>query len=72
MPTLDFEGKEIIHSYHFSVTYRPLLPDAARSLNPAADGEDNLIIHGDNLYALKAVEPRSRRLTFCKHLTILP
>ena len=58
MPTLDFEGKEIIHSYHFSVPYRPLVPDAARSLNPVADGEDNLIIHGDNLHALKALLPR--------------
>ena len=58
MPTLDFEGKEIIHSYHFSVPYRPLVPDPARSLNPAADGEDNLIIHGDNLHALKALLPR--------------
>ena len=58
MPTLDFEGKEIIHSYHFSVPYRPLVPDPDRSLNPVADGEDNLIIHGDNLHALKALLPR--------------
>ena len=57
MPTLDFEGKEIVHSYHLAVPHRPLLPDAAKSLHPAGDG-DNLIIQGDNLHALKALLPR--------------
>ena len=57
MPILDFEGKEIIHSYHYSVPHRPLLPDEARSLNPTG-ADDNLIIHGDNLHALKALMPR--------------
>ena len=38
-------------------SHRPLVPDTARSLN--ADGaDDNLIIHGDNLDALKALLPR--------------
>ena len=42
------------------VAYRPLVPDAARSLNAAGDAtaDDNLIIHGDNLHALKALLPR--------------
>ena len=57
MPILDFEGKEIIHSYHYSVPHRPLLPDESRSLNPAG-ADDNLIIHGDNLHALKALLPQ--------------
>ncbi len=57
MPILDFEGKEIIHSYHYSVPHRPLLPDESHSLNPAG-ADDNLIIHGDNLHALKALLPR--------------
>ena len=34
-----------------------MIPDAARSLNPAG-ADDNLIIHGDNLHALKALLPR--------------
>ena len=57
MPILDFEGKEIIHSYHYSVPHRPLCPDESRSLSPAGF-DDNLIIHGDNLHALKALLPR--------------
>ena len=57
MPTLDFKGKQHIYAHHLTVPYRPLLPDAGRSLNPA-DADDNLIIHGDNLHALKALLPR--------------
>ena len=57
MPTLDFKGKQHIYAHHLTVLYRPLVPDAERSLN--ADGaDDNLIIHGDNLHALKALLPR--------------
>ena len=57
MPTLEFKGKQHIYAHHLTVPYRPLVPDPARSLNP--DGaDDNLIIHGDNLHALKALLPR--------------
>ena len=57
MPTLDFKGKQHIYAHHLTVPYRPLVADPAKSLNPtAADG--NLIIHGDNLHALKALLPR--------------
>ena len=57
MPTLDFKGKQHIYAHHLTVPYRPLVPDAARSLN-SAETDDNLIIHGDNLHALKALLPR--------------
>ncbi len=57
MPSLEFKGKQHIYAHHLSVPYRPLVPDHARSLNPA-DADDNLIIHGDNLHALKALLPR--------------
>ncbi len=57
MPTLDFKGKQFIYAHHLAVPYRPLNPDAAKSLNPAGQ-DDNLIIHGDNLHALKALLPR--------------
>ena len=62
MPTLDFKGKQHIYAHHLTVAYRPLVADAGRSLN-AGDGgagaaDDNLIIHGDNLHALKALLPR--------------
>ena len=57
MPSLEFKGKQHIYAHHLSVPYRPLEPDRSRSVNPA-DSDDNLIIHGDNLHALKALLPR--------------
>ena len=61
MPTLDFKGKQIVYAHHLTVPSRTLEPDAAKSLpsngsTPPLD--DNLIIHGDNLHALKALLPR--------------
>ena len=65
MPTLDFKGKQHIYAHHLAVPYRPLVPDADKSVKrdtgngaPAAAHDDNLIIHGDNLHALKALLPR--------------
>ena len=57
MPELEFKGKQHIYAHHMTVPYRPLVPDNDRSLNPAG-ADDNLIIHGDNLHALKALLPR--------------
>ena len=57
MPTLEFKGKQHIYAHHLTVPYRPLEPDDDRSLNPTG-ADDNLIIHGDNLHALKALLPR--------------
>ena len=57
MPTLDFKGKQHIYAHHLTVPYRPLVADPERSLNPA-EADDNLIIHGDNLHALKALLTR--------------
>ena len=57
MPALEFKGKQHIYAHHLTVPYRPLLPDPARSCRPGG-ADDNLIIHGDNLHALKALLPR--------------
>ena len=57
MPKLDFTGKQHIYAHHLTVPYRPLVPDPDKSLNPTGI-DDNLIIHGDNLNALKALLPR--------------
>jgi adenine-specific DNA-methyltransferase len=61
MPTLDFKGKPFVYSHHLSVPFREMIVDEAKSLpdqgaSPSLDG--NLIIHGDNLEALKALLPR--------------
>ena len=50
LPTLDFKGKQHIYAHHPTVLYRPLVPDTARSLNPAG-ADDNLIIHRGNFAA---------------------
>lgn len=57
MPTLEFEGKPFVYSHHLSVPYRELIPMPEKGIGePSLDG--NLIIHGDNLEALKALLPR--------------
>ena len=61
MPTLDFKGKQIVYAHHLTVPARTLEVDAEKSLPPQDQQpslDDNLIIHGDNLYALKALMPR--------------
>ena len=67
MPVLEFKGKHHIYAHHLSVSYRPLEPDESRSCNPS-DGEDNLIIHGDNLNALKALLPRYANRVKCIYI----
>ena len=54
---MEFKGKQIVYAHHLTIPYRPLVPDPSKSLNPAS-ADDNLIIHGDNLLALKALLPR--------------
>ncbi len=60
MPTLDFKGKQFIYAHHLTVPFRKPEIDTEKSLTgenpPSLD--DNLIIHGDNLHALKALLPR--------------
>lgn len=56
MPELQFKGKEFVYNHHLTVPFRPLEMHAHKGIGaPALDG--NLIIHGDNLHALKALLP---------------
>lgn len=60
MPTLEFKGKQFVYSHHLGVPFRELQVEPQKSLpaegqQPSLD--DNLIIHGDNLEALKALLP---------------
>lgn len=56
MPELLFKGKEFVFNHHLAVPHRPLVPDAGLSVGePRLDG--NLVIHGDNLHALKSLLP---------------
>lgn len=56
MPEIQFKGKEFVFNHHLSVPYRPLLADKKKSIGPGNINE-NLIINGDNLHALKALMP---------------
>ncbi|MFL0418847.1 site-specific DNA-methyltransferase [Sphingomonas sp. 179-I 2A4 NHS] len=56
MTELSFKGKEFVYNHHLAVPFRPLVPDETKGIGPVAlDG--NLVIHGDNLHALKALLP---------------
>jgi len=56
MTELTFKGKEYVFNHHLAVPHRPLAPDPDKGIGEARlDG--NLIIHGDNLHALKSLLP---------------
>ena len=60
MPTLDFKGKQFVYSHHHSVPFRELVIEDEKSFpakNTKPSINDNLIINGDNLHALKALMP---------------
>lgn len=57
MATINFKGKEIVRNYHLVVPYHEMKPDEKKSLTKKVGLNDNLIIHGDNLLALKALLP---------------
>src|SRR5438552_10814585 len=57
MPSLNFKGKALVQNYHLLVPYHELKPVKAKSLTEKASLHDNLVVHGDNLRALKALLP---------------
>lgn len=57
MPEILFKGKEYVYNHHLTVPYRPLVAHADKSIGPP-DLAGNLVIHGDNLHALKSLLPR--------------
>lgn len=61
MPTLEWIGKEKVVNHHQEVPYRVL--ERQYSYDEAGqhagdNGSENMIIHGDNLEALKALLPQ--------------
>lgn len=57
MATLNFKGKTLVWNHHLAVPYHQLVPRKDKSLTDKVRLDDNLIIHGDNLKALKALLP---------------
>ncbi len=57
MAGLNFKGKSFVQNHHLLVKYHQLIPRKDKSLTDKVSLRDNLIIHGDNLKALKALVP---------------
>jgi adenine-specific DNA-methyltransferase len=68
MPTLHFKGKSFVENHHLTVPYHQLIPDEAASLTDKISLNDNLIIHGDNLKALKALLPNYQGKVKCIYI----
>ncbi|MDA7956841.1 MAG: site-specific DNA-methyltransferase [Gammaproteobacteria bacterium] len=71
MPTLEFKGKQIIYAHHLTVPVRALDAHPAKSFPPQKSPPEldgNLIIHGDNLHALKALLPRYAGRVHCIYI----
>ena len=61
MPTLEWIGKDKVINHHQDVAYRVLERQysySAEGQTEADNGSGNMIIHGDNLVALKALLPQ--------------
>ncbi|MCY4370338.1 MAG: site-specific DNA-methyltransferase [bacterium] len=57
MPRLDFKGRVFVENHHLAVPFHELLPVREKGLSEKASLHDNLIVHGDNLAALKSLLP---------------
>ena len=57
MATIHFKGKSYVQNHHLTLKYHHLVPNSAASCTDKISLHDNLIIHGDNLLALKALLP---------------
>ena len=57
MPQFHFKGKVFVENHHLAVPFHELLPVREKGLSEKASLHDNLVIHGDNLAALKSLLP---------------
>ena len=54
---LSFKGRTFVENHHLAVPYHELNPVRDKGLSERASLYDNLVVHGDNLAALKALLP---------------
>jgi adenine-specific DNA-methyltransferase len=57
MPSLNFKGKALVQNFHLLVPYHELKLVKSKSLTDKVSLHDNLVVHGDNLKALKSLLP---------------
>lgn len=73
MPTLEWIGKEKVVNHHLEVPYRVLERKYSFDENgqtEADNGSENMIIHGDNLEALKSLLPQYEGRVKCIYIDI--
>jgi adenine-specific DNA-methyltransferase len=68
VPTLQFKGKSFVANHHLAVKYHQLLPNREASLTDQVSLNDNLVVHGDNLLALKALLPNFAGRVKCVYI----
>jgi adenine-specific DNA-methyltransferase len=68
MVSLEYKGKKLVQNLHIGVEYHQLVPDKKKSLTETISLEDNLILHGDNLKALKALLPNYANKIKCIYI----
>lgn len=57
MASFHFKGKSFLQNYHHTVKFHKLKASKTKGTNKKPSLDDNLLIHGDNLKALKALLP---------------
>ena len=57
MPSFHFKGKSFLQNYHHSVKFHRLDSKKSKGTSKEPSLDENLVIHGDNLKALKALLP---------------
>ena len=68
MPRLHFKGKVFVENHHLAVPFHELLPVREKGLSEKASLHDNLIVHGDNLAALKSLLPTYHGRVKCVYI----
>ena len=68
MPRLNFKGKVFVENHHLAVPFHELLPVREKGLSEKASLRDNLIVHGDNLAALKSLLPTYHGRVKCVYI----
>ncbi len=68
MPRLHFKGRALVENHHLTVPFHELraVPEPGLSTTPSL--HDNLVVHGDNLAALKALQPTLYRQVRCIYI----
>lgn len=74
MPVLDWIGKDKVVNHHLNVPYRVLERQYSFDENGQHEednGSENMIIHGDNLEALKTLLPKYEGRIDCIYIEII-